>query len=420
MFNFGRLFLLALACVSGVSASAMPRALTPAGAAYFIIDDPAQKVVAVNVESDGSLGPFARVFDAGGAGQRVTHVTPPGAPPVLFSPGPDPLFGQGSVRVHQQAGILVTINPGSSTVALFKINSQDPTKLTLVGKPVSSGGQFPSSVTINKKGTVACVLNGGVVNGVSCFDIHPTGLVPKPNTQRFFKDITQTTPPVGPLGTVSTLIFSDDEKALLCLVKAVDGNTNGYLAAWAINPDGSLSNDYVKSYPSNGGSVPFALEHIPNSSAYIAVDPSIGFVTFDFKNSSSLAATTAVTTPIPNQILNCWVSYSPKSGNFYITDPALSLVNEVHYDANLNPTLVKQYQQLPTSDTLDSNVAVINNHAYLYVLQPNATSITVLSVDKPGAASHVQTFNLTPALKAAGLASWNRLNFQGMANFIRH
>ena len=116
---------------------------------------------------------------------------------------------------------------------------------------------------------------------------------------------------------------------------------SGYLAAWAINPDGSLSNDYVKSYPSNGGSVPFALEHIPNSSAYIAVDPSIGFVTFDFKNSSSLAATSAVTTPIPNQILNCWVSYSPKSGNFYITDPALSLVNEVHYDANLNPTLVK-------------------------------------------------------------------------------
>ncbi|PPQ96211.1 hypothetical protein CVT26_005616 [Gymnopilus dilepis] len=417
MFEFGRL-LLALACVSVAAGSIMPRGVSTAGAAYFIIDDPAQKVVAVNVGSDGSLGPFARVFDAGGVGQRVTHVTPPGAPPVLFSPGPDPLFGQGSVRVHQEAGILVTINPGSSTVALFKINPQDPTKLTLVGKPAKSGGEFPSSVTINSKGTVACVLNGGVINGVSCFDIHPsTGLALKPNTQRFL-NISQTTPPVGPLGTVSSITFSADDSKLLCVVKGVDANTNGYLATWAVNHDGSLSKNFVKSFPSNAGSVPFTIFNIPKTDAYIAVDPSIGFITYNFKNSSSLSAS-SITTPIPNQILNCWVAYSPKSGNFYIIDPALSLVNEVHYDAKLNPTLVKQYPQLPSSDTLDSNVAVINNHAYLYVLQPNATSISVLSVDRPGAATHIQTFNLTSALKSAGLASWNRLNFQGMANFVR-
>ena len=56
--------------------------------------------------------------------------------------------------------------PGSNTVSLFSIDAEDPTKLTQVGKAVPSGGEFPESVTINSKGTTACVLNGGAVNGV--------------------------------------------------------------------------------------------------------------------------------------------------------------------------------------------------------------------------------------------------------------
>ena len=158
----------------------------------------------------------------------------------------------------------------------------------------------------------------------------------------------------------------------------------GYVAAWKVAHDGSLSKDFVKSLPDTAGRVPFTLFNIPGSNAYLAADPTVGFLTFDFGNSSSLSAT-ATSFEIPNQILNCWVAYSSKSGNFYVIDPALSIINEVHYDSKLKPTLVKvrilafifysfcsksfqQYQQLTNSDTLDSEVAIVNNHAYVIIV----------------------------------------------------
>lgn len=55
---------------------------------------------------------------------------------------------------------------GSNTVSLFSINPEDPTRLTLLGRPVPSGGEFPQSVAINSAGTDVCVLNGGKINGV--------------------------------------------------------------------------------------------------------------------------------------------------------------------------------------------------------------------------------------------------------------
>jgi hypothetical protein len=49
---------------------------------------------------------------------------------------------------------------------MFKINPANPVELVMVGRPVSSKGEFPMSLAINDRGTMACVLNGGAVNGV--------------------------------------------------------------------------------------------------------------------------------------------------------------------------------------------------------------------------------------------------------------
>lgn len=37
----------------------------------------------------------------------------------------------------------------------------------MIGKPISSGGEFPVSLAVNKAGTQVCALNGGAVNGVA-------------------------------------------------------------------------------------------------------------------------------------------------------------------------------------------------------------------------------------------------------------
>ena len=49
---------------------------------------------------------------------------------------------------------------------MFALDPNDPSKLTAVGNPVGSGGDFPVSLAISKKTGQVCVLNGGRQNGV--------------------------------------------------------------------------------------------------------------------------------------------------------------------------------------------------------------------------------------------------------------
>ena len=49
---------------------------------------------------------------------------------------------------------------------MFAINEKDPSKLTMVGTPVSTGGEFPVAMAVNPIGNTVCVANGGAVNGV--------------------------------------------------------------------------------------------------------------------------------------------------------------------------------------------------------------------------------------------------------------
>lgn len=42
--------------------------------------------------------------------------------------------------------MLFTINAGSNTVVMFRIDPEDPTHLTMVGSPASTMGEVPVSV----------------------------------------------------------------------------------------------------------------------------------------------------------------------------------------------------------------------------------------------------------------------------------
>ena len=51
-------------------------------------------------------------------------------------------------------------------MSVFKINPTAPSQITQIGTPVSSEGEFPVSLAINKDGNQVCALNGGTVNTV--------------------------------------------------------------------------------------------------------------------------------------------------------------------------------------------------------------------------------------------------------------
>ncbi|KAJ7165576.1 hypothetical protein C8R43DRAFT_213648 [Mycena crocata] len=403
------LLVLASAMASTVTSSDLPsrKSMSPAGysnhhartvgAAYFMTNEPTGNyLVSAIIGSDGKLALYEAAY-TGGSGAHGLSATPG---PV----GNDPLFSQGSVRVSTTHRFVATVNAGSNTVSAFGIDHSNPARLTRIGNPVSSGGEFPTSLAINKAGNRVCVVNGGKVNGVSCYHFDAwKGLTPLKNTIRSL-GLNQTTPATGPPNTPSQIIFSKDEKQLVVSVKA------GILATFDINADGSLSKDFNTI---TGGMAPFSLQYIPGENALISADPGVGY---DIFNLASKQQPAVVSTPIPGQGATCWSAYSKESGNFYMIDAARSTATEIHVSGSLNSTTVKQYS-LGTDGPLDTDIATVGKTDFIYSLAANATSLTVLSVNGPGKAKIYQRLDLAGPAKAANLAL-HGTNLQGMATFI--
>ncbi|KAG9096452.1 hypothetical protein FRC06_008637 [Ceratobasidium sp. 370] len=373
------------------------RAIT--GAAYFITNEPSGNNVIVNtIDNSGKLS-YSHAVSTGGKGLHGSNMG-----------GPDPLFSQDSVKVGKN--MLFTVNPGSNTVVMFKINHQNPSEIHM---PVSSGGEFPVSVAFSEKTNEVCVLNGGRVNGVQCYWADMIkGLVPIPNTTRSL-GLNQTTPATGPLGTVSDIIFSADGEELYVSVKGVP-SMPGFVATYKVDADGSLSDKPVKTTPASGGLAPFSMTLLPYTTALLATDPAVGFAVFDFNNGSPVKSTIY---PVKDQRAICWSVLSRKTGNVYLIDAGTSTVIEVHIDRKLKASVVKKYPLKAGSATIDTTIVSVGGNDFMYVLSANATSIDVLSLRGPGRATHLQRLNTRSAVSSSGSpVPINGNNLQGMAAYV--
>jgi 6-phosphogluconolactonase (cycloisomerase 2 family) len=379
---------------------------TSAGALYFITNDPSNNfVVSADISSNGQLA-LRQAIMTGGKGSHGVEA----------ANGPDALFSQGSVKTSQATNLLATVNAGSNTLSLFSINPNDPAELSPIATPVPSGGEFPMSLAFNSDGTQVCALNGGQVNGVACFSADATnGLTPLANTVRSI-GLNQTTPPSGPAGTASHVIFSEDGQHLIASIKGLPP-TPGFLAVWDVASDGSLSENFQKVSPGQGGLLPFSMTVIPGKNAILATDAGVGFDIFDFNAQPESAGNSSVV-PIAGQGATCWSSFSKQTGNFYLTDVLTSQVTEVNVDDNLKGSIVKQYPQGNGSGTIDNEIASVNGKDFMYVLGANATTVDVLALNAPGEATGIQSLQMAAIAQDAGLAlDPNQL--QGMTAFLK-
>jgi len=270
------------------------------------------------------------------------------------------------------------------------------------------------SLAINAKGTQVCALNGGAINGVSCYKVDQRrGLVSQANTVRSL-GLKQTTPATGPAGSASHIVFSEDGKSLIVSVKGIPPQP-GFLAVWDVAEDRSLSKDFQSISPGKGGLLPFSLTIIPGQNAILATDAGVGFDIFDFSSSSPGGNKSSVV-PIDGQGATCWSSFSHKTGNFYLTDIETSIVTEVNVDVDLKGTVVKQYHQGNKTGRIDNDIVTVGCNDFLFVLAANATSIDVLLLDAPGKAQNIQTLAMAASAKAAGL-ELTANNIQGMTSF---
>jgi 6-phosphogluconolactonase (cycloisomerase 2 family) len=383
------------------------------GAVYFITNEPSgNNVISATIGGDGQLT-MANTFAASGNGAHGVTESPE---------GPDAMFSQGSIVVNPTANLLATANAGSHTVSLFSIDPNTPSDLKSVGPPMSSGGEFPMSVAFTSDGTALCALNAGAMDGVQCFTVNATtGLTVMPNTRRFL-GMNQTTPPSGPLGTASQVIFSQDDSTLYAAVKGnPKANVTGYIAAWNMTAEG-LSEEFVRVELPQDAVAPFSLTPIPNTNAFFSADAGVGADVFDFSMGAEMAAASPMTRSlaIPNQGATCWSAYSPQTGSYYVSDLITSTITEIALNGtNMTPSILNSYPIQAGVATLDLEVASLGSQDYLYILMPNTSAVNVLRLDQAGNATQLQQMDIAGPARQLNLnVSPNYL--AGMASYVKN
>lgn len=243
---------------------------------------------------------------------------------------------------------------------MFAINAQDPTQLTMVGSPVAVPGEFPNTVAVSTKHNLACVGMTGATAGVSCASFDAAKGLGQMDALRAF-DLGQSTPPVGPLNTVSQVLFSEDESTMFATVKGDPTvNNTGFLASFAVTAGAGQKAAAVSSQGQmvspSGTAVLFGTAAIPDSASLFATDASFGAAVLGVQGKvNAVGQGQAVNTigagAIQGQSATCWAAISPATGTAFVTDvgvPRLvqmstddaSVINQIDLSASGDPGLI--------------------------------------------------------------------------------
>ncbi|KIW16325.1 hypothetical protein PV08_06376 [Exophiala spinifera] len=371
-------------------------------AIYLITNDQTNSVVALPIGADGKLS-NGSVTATGGSGSNSIDSSN-GMPAA-----PDALVAQSSLT--RAGNKIFAVNAGSNTVSMLSFDPKNPTSLKLVGQPVSLPGQFPNTVAASGKNNLVCVGTTGQVNGVSCSTFSAQGLSAMDDLRSF--DINQTTPPMGPLNTVSQLFFSEDESRLFATVKGDPTvNNTGFFSVFPVQAPGcsgvgTLSMQDTRSSPA-GTAVLFGSKIIEGTNNVFVTDASFGGAVLSVDPASNEASLVANQT-IDGQKATCWATISKKTGSAFVTDVGVNRLVEMSLtDASI----------LSTTD-LSANgdpglIDLVAAGNFIYALSPgNGTTPAAVSVvdvsGGQGSAKLVQHFSLA----SMGVGK----NAQGMALF---
>ncbi|KAB2110372.1 hypothetical protein AG0111_0g491 [Alternaria gaisen] len=382
----------------GMSCMQQPNAGKPAvgRAIYMLTNDAENAVIALPIGADGMLSK-GKVMKTGGAGSVAVDAE--GKPAT-----PDALVGQSALTIA--GNNLFAVNAGSNTLTMMTISSRDATSLSCVGKPLAIPGEFPNTVAASAKNKLACVGTTGAKAGISCASFSRQGLGQMDELRSF--DLGQSTPPVGPLNTVSQTFFSSDESALFTTVKGDPTvNNTGFLSTYSVlasNGAATLSKKDVRSSP-NGTAVLFGSATLSNDpSTLFVTDASFGatVLSIDSKGQATVKGKQA----IDGQAATCWATISDATNSAFVTDVGVNRVVEMSLD---DASIIKQLDLSANGDPGLIDLRTAGD--FVYALSPGngttAAAITVLDVSGgQGSMKQVQHFGLS------GMAGKNA---QGMA-----
>jgi hypothetical protein len=119
---------------------------------------------------------------------------------------------------------------------------------------------------------------------------------------------------------------------------------------------------------------------------------------------------------ISGQATICWSAFSPRTGNYYLTDAGNGIVTEVAVDVN-GPTVsfVASYTVAGGAEgQIDQNVgSTKHNGDFLYILAPSKGIVNVLKLLGPGNIEGIQSLDVKASVPDLPIT------LQGMAVYMK-
>ncbi|KAK1837093.1 3-carboxymuconate cyclase [Podospora conica] len=296
--------------------------LRNARALYFLTNNEDNAVIAAELGPDGLLtGRASSSLTGGLGGSGIDAATNQPA-------APDSLFSQSALTVLDD--LLLLVNPGSNTLTSFHIpRTGSPLTLTPLQTPLALPGSFPVTVAASRRHSLVCVGATGSLAGVTCARVDATTrMLSRFDTLRpFAAPLNQTDPPRGPGGTVSHVLFDDEEARLLVTVKGVPGTEgrNGFVAAYDV-VDGVVAREPAWTTSPEGTGVLFGAAGIPGSGGEVVVTDA-GFGAVVLGRDGGVKG--GVRAEVEGQVATCWVAVSAVTGTAWVTDVGRNRLVEV-------------------------------------------------------------------------------------------
>jgi DNA-binding beta-propeller fold protein YncE len=361
----------AAAALSALPASAAARPCPDSAGALFVQTDnlAGNTIVAYTRTPSGGLQQAGSYPTGGNGGATNGSVV-------------DHLSSQGSLAYDRRAGLLYAVNAGSNTITVFRVRGDQLFRTQVI----SSGGQFPNSITFH--GNQVFVLNSWGGASIAGFLQFGGYLIPVPAWSR----------DLG-LGTSSSTIFTGTPGQIgftpggSQLVVTTKNATNSV----DVFGDGLFGPSAQPTVTSLPGTIPFGFSFDQYGHLALVETGAGAVATFAIAPDGTLTQLGSVAT---GQAATCWITTAPE-GTLYASNAGSGTESTLTTDPD---GAISQLGITPT-DAGTTDASVSSDGQYLYVQAGGPGNVDAYRIGAGGALTQTGSVTVPGAVGGEGIAA---------------